>query len=101
MAHKKGGGSTKNGRDSNPQFLGVKRFDGQWVLPGQVVVRQRGATFKPSPSHTYQGRDFTLHSKKAGFISFKARGVQVGRGGSFSDALMCKLANLWVMAETS
>ncbi len=97
MAHKKGGGSTKNGRDSNPQFLGVKRFDGQWVWPGLVVVRQRGARFKPSPYHTYRGRDFTLHSNKAGFVSFKGREVQVEQGGSVADALVCKLANLWVM----
>ncbi len=96
MAHKKGAGSTKNGRDSNPQKLGVKRFAGQWVLPGEVVVRQRGATFKPSPTQTYQGRDFTIHSKQAGFISVKGRGVQVGAaGGSVEDILVWKLASLW------
>ena len=47
MAHKKGVGSSRNGRDSNPQMLGVKRFGGQWVTGGSILVRQRGTRFKP------------------------------------------------------
>ena len=47
MAHKKGQGSSSNGRDSNPQYLGVKRFDGQWVHAGSILVRQRGTPLKP------------------------------------------------------
>ncbi len=100
MAHKKGAGSTKNGRDSNPQKLGVKRFDGQWTLPGQIVVRQRGATFKPNSPYTYRGRDFTIHSKNPGFISFKGRAVQVRTGaGSSSEALVCQFAHLWAVSK--
>ena len=49
MAHKKGLGSSKNGRDSNPQYLGVKMFDGQAVQPGNIIVRQRGTRFRPGP----------------------------------------------------
>ena len=50
MAHKKGLGSSKNGRDSNPKYLGVKMFDGQTVQPGNIIVRQRGTKFRPAPA---------------------------------------------------
>ena len=50
MAHKKGGGSSRNGRDSNPKFLGVKLFEGQAVQPGSIIIRQRGTKIRPGPS---------------------------------------------------
>ena len=62
MAHKKAGGSSKNGRDSNPNFLGVKRFGGQKVNAGEIIVRQRGTKFHPG-LNVGKGRDDTLCSK--------------------------------------
>ncbi|MDE7256671.1 MAG: 50S ribosomal protein L27, partial [Clostridia bacterium] len=59
FAHKKGGGSTDNGRDSNPKYLGVKRADGQKVLAGNILVRQRGSKFKPG-NNVGIGKDDTL-----------------------------------------
>ncbi len=97
MAHKKGAGSTKNGRDSNPQKLGVKRFAGQWVVPGQVLVRQRGATFQHSLPHTYAGRDFTIHATKPGFLSFKGRRIQVTTPTAVRSDLMLQLARVWAL----
>lgn len=70
MAHKKGKGSTKNGRDSNSQRLGVKRFGGQVVKAGEIIVRQRGTEFYPG-SNVGMGRDFTLYSKVVGEIKFE------------------------------
>ncbi len=96
MAHKKGAGSTKNGRDSNPKRLGVKRFAGQWVFPGQVLVRQRGAVFKPSLPQTQRGRDFTIYSNRPGFLSFKGRRLEVSCTPRPS-LLVCKFAHLWAM----
>ena len=59
MAHKKGLGSSKNGRDSNPKYLGVKMFDGQAAKPGNIIVRQRGTKFRPGPG-TQIGRDDSI-----------------------------------------
>lgn len=70
MAHKKGQGSTRNGRDSNPKYLGVKRGDGQFVLAGNILVRQRGTKIKPG-LNVGLGRDHTLFSLKDGIVSFK------------------------------
>jgi large subunit ribosomal protein L27 len=70
MAHKKGVGSTRNGRDSNPQFLGVKRFGGQRVKAGGIVVRQRGTKFHPG-RNVGRGGDDTLFSKIDGIVSFE------------------------------
>lgn len=70
MAHKKGGGSTKNGRDSKPKMLGVKRYDGQAVLPGTIIVRQRGTKVKPG-NNVGCGRDHTLFSLIAGKVKFE------------------------------
>ena len=70
MAHKKGLGSSKNGRDSNSQRLGVKRFGGQFVTAGSIIVRQKGSKFLPG-LHVGQGRDFTLFALKNGVVSFK------------------------------
>ncbi len=69
MAHKKGQGSSKNGRDSNSKRLGVKRGDGQLVLAGTILVRQRGSKFKAG-SHVGIGRDWTLFALKDGRVKF-------------------------------
>jgi large subunit ribosomal protein L27 len=73
MAHKKGVGSTRNGRDSNPQFLGVKRFGGETVLAGHILVRQRGTKFHPG-QNVGQGRDDTLFALIDGVVAFERRG---------------------------
>jgi large subunit ribosomal protein L27 len=70
MAHKKGGGSTRNGRDSKPKMLGVKRYDGQAVLPGTIIVRQRGTKVKPG-NNVGCGRDHTLFSLIEGKVKFE------------------------------
>jgi len=70
MAHKKGLGSSKNGRDSNSQRLGVKRFGGQFVKAGSILIRQKGTRFQPG-LFVGQGRDFTLFALKDGLVSFK------------------------------
>ncbi|HMS62055.1 MAG TPA: 50S ribosomal protein L27 [Solirubrobacteraceae bacterium] len=69
MAHKKGLGSSRNGRDSNPKFLGVKTFAGQTVTGGEIIVRQRGTVFKPGAG-VGMGRDHTLFAKAAGTVEF-------------------------------
>ena len=73
MAHKKGGGSTKNGRDSNPQYLGVKRFGGQNVLAGNILVRQRGTRFWPG-NNVGIGKDDTLFALVDGVVTFERKG---------------------------
>lgn len=72
MAHKKGQGSTRNGRDSNPKFLGVKRADGEYVLAGNILVRQRGTKIKAG-SNVGVGRDHTLFSLVNGVVKFQRR----------------------------
>ncbi len=72
MAHKKGVGSTDNGRDSNPKFLGVKLFGGQYAKAGNIIVRQRGTKFHPG-DNVYMGRDHTLHAKIEGHVHFRKR----------------------------
>ena len=69
MAHKKGLGSSRNGRDSNPQFLGVKTFAGQVVSGGEIIVRQRGTVFKPGEGVGI-GKDDTLFARSAGIVEF-------------------------------
>ena len=73
MAHKKGLGSSRNGRDSNPKMLGVKVFDGQGVTSGTIIVRQRGTRFRPGPG-TGIGRDDTIFAKRDGTVSFRTTG---------------------------
>ena len=73
MAHKKGGGSTRNGRDSKPKMLGVKVFGGQEVRPGAIIVRQRGTKFHPG-TNVGVGRDHTLYALAAGKVSFRVGG---------------------------
>ena len=74
MAHKKGLGSSRNGRDSNAQRLGVKAFGGQTVSGGTIIVRQRGTRIKPG-LNVGRGKDDTLFAKIAGVIEFKNRGA--------------------------
>ena len=73
MAHKKGLGSSRNGRDSNPKMLGVKIFAGQQVKAGVIVVRQRGTRFRPGPGAGI-GRDDTIFATREGKVEFRASG---------------------------
>ena len=73
MAHKKGLGSSRNGRDSNPKMLGVKIFDGQAVRSGMILVRQRGTRFRPGPG-TGLGRDDTIFAVRDGRVEFRRSG---------------------------
>lgn len=76
MAHKKGQGSTKNGRDSKAQFLGVKRFGGEIVTTGTILVRQNGTPFKAG-MHVGLGRDDTLFALKDGRVVFRGRRIHI------------------------
>ncbi len=69
MAHKKGVGSSRNGRDSNPKMLGVKRFGGEKVLPGTIIVRQRGTKVRPG-DNVGVGKDYTLFALVEGTVAF-------------------------------
>jgi large subunit ribosomal protein L27 len=82
MAHKKGQGSSRNGRDSNPQHLGVKRFGGEEVSGGSIIVRQRGTRFFPG-QNVGRGKDDTLFAKQGGVVKFQNR----GRRGTFVHVL--------------
>lgn len=72
MAHKKGAGSSKNGRDSNSKRLGVKRFGGESVIPGNIIIRQKGTHVKPG-ENVGLGRDFTIYSMVNGRVTFEVR----------------------------
>ena len=72
MAHKKGQGSSRNGRDSNPQFLGVKRFGGEKVIAGNIIVRQRGTKFHPG-TNVKKGKDDTLFAIADGVVKFEVK----------------------------
>ena len=74
MAHKKAGGSTRNGRDSNPNFLGVKNYGGQVVKPGSIIVRQRGTKVRPG-SHVGLGKDHTIFSLIDGTVQFSKKRI--------------------------
>lgn len=78
MAHKKAGGSTRNGRDSNPKYLGVKLFGGQAVSAGNIIVRQRGTQFHPG-KNVGVGRDHTLFALVDGKVHFHVGGAQKRR----------------------
>lgn len=69
MAHKKGKGSSSNGRDSNPKYLGVKRFGGEKVIPGNIIIRQRGTKVKPG-LNVGLGRDHTIFALVEGVVKF-------------------------------
>ncbi|MDW8020668.1 MAG: 50S ribosomal protein L27 [Chloroherpetonaceae bacterium] len=70
MAHKKGAGSTKNGRDSNPKYLGIKAFGGEFVRAGSIIVRQRGTLYKPG-QNVGLGKDHTIFALKDGRVVFR------------------------------
>jgi len=73
MAHKKAGGSSRNGRDSESKRLGVKRYGGQEIAAGEIIVRQRGTHFHPG-ENVGMGRDHTLFARAAGKVNFRIRG---------------------------
>jgi large subunit ribosomal protein L27 len=73
MAHKKAGGSSRNGRDSVSKRLGVKHYSGEHVVPGNIIVRQRGSTFHPG-RNVGMGHDYTLFAKAEGRVIFKQKG---------------------------
>lgn len=73
MAHKKAGGSSRNGRDSVSKRLGVKRYSGEAVVPGNIIVRQRGSTFHPG-RNVGMGHDYTLFAKAEGRVIFEQKG---------------------------
>lgn len=85
MAHKKGVGSSRNGRDSNPKYLGVKRYGGQVVSAGSIIVRQRGTRIHPG-RNVGRGRDDTLFALADGFVQFST-----GRGGRKSVSVLAEL----------
>ena len=81
MAHKKGQGSTRNGRDSKPKYLGIKIFGGQKVKAGSIIIRQRGTRYFPG-LNVGMGKDFTLFAKKDGTVMFK-----ISNGKKFVDVV--------------
>ena len=85
MAHKKAGGSTRNGRDSNPKYLGVKLYGGQTVEAGNIIVRQRGTQFHPG-KNVGLGRDHTLFALADGTIEFSTKGAKNQRTVSVKTA---------------
>jgi large subunit ribosomal protein L27 len=76
MAHKKGQGSTRNGRDSNPQYLGVKLYGGQLIKAGSIIIRQKGTVWHPG-FNVGIGRDCTLFALKSGVVRFKGKKVYI------------------------
>jgi large subunit ribosomal protein L27 len=70
MAHKKGGGSTRNGRDSESKRLGVKKYGGEYVIPGNIIVRQRGTKFHPG-ENVGMGKDYTIFATESGYVYFE------------------------------
>lgn len=76
MAHKKGQGSTRNGRDSNPQYLGVKLYGGEFAQPGAIIIRQRGTPYQPG-FNVKRGKDDTLFAVAPGHVVFQGRRVHV------------------------
>lgn len=85
MAHKKAGGSTRNGRDSNPKYLGVKHYGGEKVSAGSILVRQRGTRFHAG-SNVGVGRDYTLYALSDGKVAFEKRGKPVRKFVSVEPA---------------
>ena len=72
MAHKKGGGYTRNGRDSNSKRLGIKRYGGEMVIPGNIIVRQKGTRFHPG-TNVGLGRDYTIFAVAEGRVTFETK----------------------------
>lgn len=81
MAHKKAGGSTRNGRDSKPKYLGIKRYGGQIINAGTIIVRQRGTQFHPG-RNVGVGKDYTLYALKTGTVVFGVKGAKSKRSVS-------------------
>ena len=75
MAHKKSGGASRNGRDSNPKWLGIKKYEGQLVEPGNIIIRQRGTKFHPG-LNVGVGKDYTLFALTTGIVKF---GIKKGK----------------------
>ena len=96
MAHKKGQGSSRNGSDSNPQYLGVKAFGGQKVSGGTILVRQRGTRFFPG-LNVGQGKDDTLFAKMAGVVKFQDR----GRRGKYVHIVPAETSTATASTDTS
>ena len=71
MAHKTGSGSSRNGRDSNSKRLGVKRYGGEYVIPGNIIVRQKGTKFHPG-ENVGLGRDYTIYATAVGYVTFES-----------------------------
>ena len=84
MAHKKAGGSTRNGRDSNPKYLGVKCYGGEPVVAGNIIVRQRGTQFHPG-ENVGCGRDYTLFAKIDGTVKYETFGKDRKRVSVYPD----------------
>ncbi len=82
MAHKKGVGSSRNGRDSNPKMLGVKRYGGEWVTAGSILVRQRGSKIHPG-KNVGMGKDDTLFARIDGRVRFERMGRNKKRVGVY------------------
>ncbi len=72
MAHKKGGGSTRNGRDSKAKRLGVKKYGGEFVIPGNIIIRQRGTMFHPG-ENVGLGKDYTIFATAEGYVKFEQK----------------------------
>ena len=85
MAHKKGVGSSRNGRDSNPKYLGVKIYGGQAIEAGNIIIRQRGTEFHPGMG-VGMGRDHTLYALKDGVVNFSLKGPKSRRTVSVVEA---------------
>jgi large subunit ribosomal protein L27 len=85
MAHKKGMGSTRNGRDSESKRLGVKAFGGQQVSAGTIIIRQRGSRIRPGDG-VGQGRDYTLFAKREGYVKFTGNGGGTRRVSIIDEA---------------
>jgi large subunit ribosomal protein L27 len=87
MAHKKAGGSTRNGRDSKPKYLGIKRYGGQVINAGSIIVRQRGTPFHPG-RYVGIGKDHTLYALKTGKVVFSVKGPKKKRYVSIEPMAM-------------
>ena len=87
MAHKKAGGSTKNGRDSNAQRLGVKKFGGEKVIAGNIIVRQRGTRIFPG-ENIGLGKDFTLFALKDGKVKYTEKRLKKFNGRIYRDKIV-------------
>jgi len=85
MAHKKGKGSSRNGRDSNPQYLGVKVYGDQFIPAGGIILRQRGTSYKPG-NNVGLGKDYTIFSKINGIVKFERPSKKVRRVSVYPSA---------------